>query len=37
MTSPIGKGILGKAIGEIAEIEAPNGIIHFEIIDIQPL
>ncbi len=37
VTSPIGKGLLGKAIGEIAEIQTPNGIIHFEIIDIQPL
>ena len=37
VTSPIGKGLLGKAIGEIAEINTPNGIIHFEIIDIQPL
>ena len=37
VTSPIGKGLLGKAIGEIAEIQAPNGIINFEIIDIQPL
>jgi transcription elongation factor GreA len=36
VTSPIGQGILGKAIGEIAEIKAPNGIMHFEIIDIQP-
>ena len=36
-TSPIGKGLLGKAIGDIADIEVPNGIIHFEIIDIQPL
>jgi transcription elongation factor GreA len=35
VTSPIGKGLLGKAIGEIAEIQAPNGIVHFEIIDIQ--
>lgn len=37
VTSPIGKGILGKAIGETAEIHAPNGILHFEIIDIQPI
>ncbi|MDA1009795.1 MAG: transcription elongation factor GreA [Bacteroidetes bacterium] len=37
VTSPIGKGLLGKAIGEIAEINTPNGIIHFEIIDIHPL
>ena len=37
VTSPIGKGLLGKAIGEIAEINTPNGIIHFEIIDIKAL
>ncbi len=36
-SSPIGKGLLGKAIGDIADIEVPNGIMHFEIIDIQPL
>ena len=37
VTSPIGKGLLGKAIGQVAEIQTPNGIIHFEIIDINPL
>ena len=36
-TSPIGKGLLGKAIGEIADIEVPNGIMHFEIIKIERL
>ena len=36
VTSPIGKGLLGKSIGEIAEIQAPSGIVHFEIIDIKP-
>jgi len=36
-TSPIGKGLLGKSIGEIADIEVPNGIIHFEIIKIERL
>ena len=36
VSSPIGKGLLGKAIGEIANIQAPNGIVNFEIIDIQP-
>ena len=34
VTSPIGKGLLGKAVGDIADIEVPNGIIHFEIIEI---
>jgi transcription elongation factor GreA len=30
-SSPIGKGLLGKAIGEIAEINVPAGIIKFKI------
>tara|TARA_Y100000589_G_scaffold307092_1_gene322411 strand:+ start:136 stop:609 length:474 start_codon:yes stop_codon:yes gene_type:complete len=33
--SPIGKGLLGKAVGEIADIETPAGIIKFEIISIE--
>ena len=37
VTSPIGKGLLGKAAGDIADIEVPNGIIHFEIIKITTL
>ena len=36
-TSPIGKGLLGKAVGEITDIEVPNGIIHFEIVKIERL
>jgi transcription elongation factor GreA len=36
-TSPIGKGLLGKAVGEIADIEVPNGIMHFEVIKIERL
>lgn len=30
-SSPIGKGLLGKKIGEIAEIQAPNGIVKFKV------
>ena len=37
ITSPIGQGLLSKSIGEIAEINAPNGIIKFEIINIESL
>lgn len=33
--SPIGKGLLGKSVGEIADVETPNGILQFEIIDIS--
>ena len=31
VTSPIGKGLIGKAIGETAEIIAPSGIIKFKV------
>jgi transcription elongation factor GreA len=30
-SSPIGKGLLGKAVGEIAEIQAPTGLIKFKV------
>jgi len=33
--SPIGKGLLGKKVGEVAEIETPRGIMKFEIMDIS--
>jgi transcription elongation factor GreA len=32
--SPIGKGLLGKKVGEIAEIQVPNGIVKFEVVAI---
>ncbi len=32
--SPIAKGLLGKKVGEIAEISVPSGIVKFEIITI---
>lgn len=34
VTSPIGKGLLGKSVGEIAEITVPNGKLQFEIVEI---
>ena len=33
--SPIGKGLLGKSVGEIAEIQVPNGIMKFDIVEIS--
>ena len=33
--SQIGKGLLGKKIGDIAEIQTPGGIMNFEIISIS--
>lgn len=35
VTSPIGKGLLGKSLGEIAEINVPNGVLKFEILEIS--
>ncbi len=35
VTSPIGKGLLGKSVGEIAEITVPNGTLKFEILEIS--
>jgi transcription elongation factor GreA len=33
--SPIGKGLLGKKVGEHAEIVVPNGTMKFEILEIS--
>ena len=35
VSSPIGRGLLGKTKGEIAEVQAPTGIIKFKIEDIS--
>ena len=34
VNSPIGKGLLGKQVGEIAEVQVPNGTMKFEILEI---
>lgn len=31
VTSPIGKGLLGKAVGDVAEVQAPAGTLKFKI------
>ena len=33
--SPFGKGLLGKKVGEIAEITTPNGIMNFKVLNIS--
>ena len=35
VTSPIGKGLLGKHVGEVAEVKAPAGTMQFKIEDIS--
>jgi transcription elongation factor GreA len=35
VNSPIGKGLLGKKVGDVAEIQVPNGIMKFEVVAIS--
>jgi len=35
LTSPIGQGLLGKATGEVVEIQVPMGKLRFEILQIS--
>ncbi len=34
VASPIGKGLLGKKVGEKAEIQVPAGLLQFEVLEI---
>lgn len=34
ISSPIAKGLLGKEVGDIAEIQVPKGLMKFEIVEI---
>lgn len=34
VTSPIGKGLLGRRVGEIAEVNAPTGVLKFRVEEI---
>ena len=35
VNSPMGQGLLGKAVGEIAQVNTPNGAIEFEVLEIS--
>ncbi|NRA93160.1 MAG: transcription elongation factor GreA [Psychroserpens sp.] len=35
VNSPIGKGLLGKSVGEVAEVQVPNGTMKFDILEIS--
>lgn len=35
VTSPIGKGLLGKSVGDVAEVTAPAGLLKFKVEDIS--
>jgi len=32
--SPIGRGLLGKKVGEVAEIQVPSGVMKFDVVEI---
>lgn len=34
VTSPIGRGLLGKAVGEVAEVQVPAGVVKFQVLEI---
>jgi transcription elongation factor GreA len=34
ITSPIGQGLLGKVVGDVAEVQVPAGVLKFKIEDI---
>lgn len=36
-SSPIGKSLLGRKVGEVVDVEVPSGIMHFEILEITKL
>lgn len=35
VTSPLGKALLGKTVGDVIETKAPAGMIQYEILDVQ--
>ena len=35
VNSPIGKGLLGKSVGEVAEVQVPNGVMKFDVLEIS--
>jgi transcription elongation factor GreA len=33
--SPIGKGLLGKSVGDVADVVTPNGVMKLEVLEIS--
>jgi transcription elongation factor GreA len=36
-TSPIGRALIGKYAGDVAEVQAPGGVRSYEILDVKYL
>ena len=35
ISSPIARALIGKEAGDVAEVQAPGGLKHYEIVDVQ--
>lgn len=35
VSTPIGKALLGKKVGEIVEVQVPSGLLHLEVLEIS--
>ncbi len=35
ISSPIARALIGKEVGDVAEVQAPGGLRHYEIIDVR--
>jgi len=35
VSSPVGRGLLGRKVGEVAEIQVPAGLLRYEILEIR--
>ena len=35
ITSPVGRGLLGKKVGDVCEIQVPAGLLRYEILEIR--
>ena len=35
VSTPIAKGLLGKKVGEVVDIQVPSGMVSFEIVNIS--
>jgi transcription elongation factor GreA len=35
ISSPIARAMIGKAAGEVAEVQAPGGVKHYEIVEVR--
>ena len=33
--SPVGKGLIGKKVGDVVEVNVPDGVSKFEVLDIR--